>query len=197
MLSLYEIGVNLILPRGTKLAASLDKGCIWRQSRGSVVELSMYDGMLLAEKIGMAQQWYDELDSLSFSNPTSSEELGMDDLEHTNEESPDKNLEFGTYIQSVVDVSRGVGEVIIDSVVYLTLDESSPSTGEDPSHSPRILDILDKEKSRKNEELCFSLFSESCNEHHLVFMKHAHVQIRLKCSDDAPTDTPLQVNVVL
>jgi hypothetical protein len=181
-----EIGVNLILPRGTKLAAPLDKGCIWQQSRGSVVELSMYDGMLIADNIGMAQQFYDELDNII----SSKEEV--DDLEHTDQ----YDLGLGTYIHSSVDVSRGVGEVIIDAVVYLTLDESSSATGDYSSHNSNIVNILKKDEPATNETC--TLFSLSCKEQqHLVFMKHAYVQIRIKCSDDAPKETNIFVNVEL
>lgn len=181
-----EIGVNLILPRGTKLAAPLDKGCIWQQSRGSVVELSMYDGMLIADNIGMAQQFYDELENVI----SSKEEV--DDIEHTDQD--DRGL--GTYIHSSVDVSRGVGEIIIDAVVYLTLDESSSATGDYTSHNSNIVNILKKDEPATNEAC--TLFSLSCKEQkHLVFMKHAHVQIRIKCSDDAPEERIFFVNVEL
>lgn len=181
-----EIGVNLILPRGTKLAAPLDKGCIWQQSRGSVVELSMYDGMLIADNIGMAQQFYDELDNVI------SIKEEVDDLEHTDQY--DQGL--GTYIHSSVDVCRGVGEIIIDAVVYLTLDESNGATGDYRSHDINIVNILQNDEQTTNETR--TLFSLICKEQqHLVFMKHAHVKIRMKCSDDAPKETNFLVNVEL
>ncbi|XP_057835424.2 uncharacterized protein LOC131045794 isoform X2 [Cryptomeria japonica] len=184
-----ELGVNLILPRGTKLAASLDKGCIWRQSRGSVVELSMYDGLLVADKVGMEQQFYDELESVLL-DPDISEEVG--EVERGDQESHS----LGTFIYSSVDVSHGVGEIMIDAVVYLTLDKSRCTTGNSTTDTHKLIDFQDKDKS-VGKEMCMSLLSEVCKGKEDVFMKHAHIQVRLKCSDDAPAERKLSINFEL
>lgn len=184
-----EIGVNLIMPKGTKLVASLDEGCVWRQSRGCVVELSMYDGMLLSDKIGVEQQFYDELDDVLLA-PDSSEE---DDLENGDQEFKD----LGTYVHSSLDVSLGVGEIIMDVVVYLALDNPTSYTEDPTSNTDNIVNVLVKSQSDE-KGMCLSLLSESCKEQqNLVFMKHVHIRIRLKCSDDATAQKKLFVNFEL
>lgn len=45
------IGIDVALPRGTILAEPLTDECLWRQGRGSLVELSTFDGELLNQKV--------------------------------------------------------------------------------------------------------------------------------------------------
>lgn len=45
------IGVDVALPRGTVLAEPLTEDNLWRQGRGSLVELSAFEGELLNQKV--------------------------------------------------------------------------------------------------------------------------------------------------
>ena len=45
------IGVDVTLPQGTVLAEPLTDDCVWRQGRGSLVELSIFDGELMTQKV--------------------------------------------------------------------------------------------------------------------------------------------------
>jgi len=45
------IGIDVTLPSGTVLAEPLTDDCLWRQGRGSLVELSTFDGELMSHKV--------------------------------------------------------------------------------------------------------------------------------------------------
>eukprot|EP00252_Welwitschia_mirabilis_P012435 TRINITY_DN2749_c1_g1_i2.p1 TRINITY_DN2749_c1_g1~~TRINITY_DN2749_c1_g1_i2.p1 ORF type:complete len:576 (+),score=115.00 TRINITY_DN2749_c1_g1_i2:942-2669(+) len=171
-----EIGVNFILPRGTRLAARVEKGCVWRQTRGSVVELSMYDGMFMSDKVGMAQEFYDYLDEVIYT-PTSEESLEF--------ESKEESEDYVTRVTSCLDISQGVGELALDVVLYLTLDESN---GHQEDHA--IVNFLQNKRQEPNSSMTYIE-----NWKDLIFLKHAHARIRLKCSDEAPSETKFHVNV--
>lgn len=47
----HLICVNVALPRGTLLAEPFTEECLWRQSRGSVVDLSTFEGELKSRKV--------------------------------------------------------------------------------------------------------------------------------------------------
>lgn len=46
-----SIGIDVALPGGTVLAEPLTEDCVWRQGRGSLVELSTFDGELITQKV--------------------------------------------------------------------------------------------------------------------------------------------------
>ncbi|KAH9328259.1 hypothetical protein KI387_000367, partial [Taxus chinensis] len=140
--------------------------------------------------VGMEQQFYDELESV-LSDPDISEEVG--ELEDGVKESQG----LGTFIYSSVDVSHGVGEIMINVVVYLTLENPSNPTRETTSNTHNIVDFLGKDKSTE-KEMSMPLLSEIWKgQEDLVFMQHAHIHIRLKCSDDAPAERKLSINFKL
>ncbi|KAH7864302.1 hypothetical protein Vadar_028038 [Vaccinium darrowii] len=60
--------LNIDTPEDTELVEPLQEGCVWRQARGAAMEVSGVDRKEASlEKVGIAQQWYDELDNLPFS----------------------------------------------------------------------------------------------------------------------------------
>ncbi|KAG7011323.1 NHL repeat-containing protein 2 [Cucurbita argyrosperma subsp. argyrosperma] len=62
------IHINVDLPTDIELVESIQEDSIWRQTRGTATEISIVEKVSgLSEKVGSAQQWYDELDSLAFS----------------------------------------------------------------------------------------------------------------------------------
>ncbi|KAI3898463.1 hypothetical protein MKX03_001361, partial [Papaver bracteatum] len=99
-----DIEVNVQIPKDTELAAPLQEGCIWRQARGSAAEVSGSEEVATsAKKVGIAQQWFEELDdNLAFSREELSEE-------------EDKNLsnfhqDSRVVINCVVNISPGTSE---------------------------------------------------------------------------------------
>ncbi|KAJ4956279.1 hypothetical protein NE237_013062 [Protea cynaroides] len=184
-----DIAVKVNIPERTMLAEPLQEGCIWRQARGSAAEISGSDSVATsAEKVGVAQQWFDELDNLAFSTPGS--ELSVQDENRIQ----DTNFEETTtvLIDSAVHLSPGTSEVIIYAVLYLKLNRTWNS-GEVPREEKArsIVDILNNDGSRKQErETCIQLMLEANTDlGEVVFMKPLHLRIRLECGDHPKTDT--------
>ncbi|XP_077252837.1 NHL domain-containing protein isoform X2 [Tasmannia lanceolata] len=202
-----DIRMHVNVPEGTELAAQLEEGCIWRQARGSAVEISAYEAVAKAsEKVGVAQQWFDELDNLAFSKP------GMESTVQDAEKIPDRNSQEKnlTHIDCAVNISPGTSEVAIYAVLYLKVNEiqSSPSDHQNTNAVEKILDISNHDRRRKQGgDACIQLMLESCKDlGDIVFMKPFHVRIRLECGDHPKaanskdiisTDTTIQVNVSL
>ncbi|XP_042482662.1 uncharacterized protein LOC122063074 isoform X2 [Macadamia integrifolia] len=184
-----DIAVNVNIPEDSMLAEPLQEGCIWRQARGSAAEISGSDSVAISsEKVGVAQQWFDELDNLAFSTPGS--ELSVHDENRTQ----DTNFEEATtvHIDSTVNLSPGTSEVIIYAVLYLKLNRTW-NTDEVPQEkkAARIVDILNTDKSGKQEkETCTQLLLEAKRDlGEVVFIKPLHLRIRLECGDNPRTDT--------
>jgi len=67
-----DVQLNIDIPEDTELVEPLQEGCVWCQARGAPMEVSGVDRKEASlEKVGIAQQWYDELDNLPFSEPES------------------------------------------------------------------------------------------------------------------------------
>ncbi|CAI9774419.1 unnamed protein product [Fraxinus pennsylvanica] len=123
-----DIELNIDIPQHTNLVEPLKEGCIWRQARGAATEIS----------VGAAQQWYDEIDSLSFS---------VQEIETSSENGsthPVEGQEGKVRIGCTINTSPGTSEVIIYAALYLRL-KRNPSSDVDNQvkKATRIADVLD------------------------------------------------------
>lgn len=188
-----DIRVNIDLPEGTQLAAPLQEGCIWRQARGSAVAVSGSEGLAASsEKVGVAQQWYDELDNLAFTNPGS--DSGVED--EVKNQDINNQEENTAHINCAVNISPGSSEVIIYTLLYLKLNEAYSSChGQDRRAAEKVLDISDHDKNGKQGvNACIELLLESCrNLREVVFMKPLHLRIRLECGDHPVLTTSKEI----
>ncbi|XP_058101541.1 uncharacterized protein LOC131245837 isoform X2 [Magnolia sinica] len=203
-----DIRVNIDIPEGTELAAPLQEGCIWCQARGSAVEVSGSEsGAASSDKVGVAQQWYDELDNLAFSKPEVVSNF-QDEEETADRSSEEDNM---VHINCAVNISPGTSEVVVNAVLYLKLNDmhGSHRDQEDMRTAEMVLDISNHDRSLKwGGDACAQLLLES---HHdlrdLVFAKPLHLRIRFECGDHPTsdnstkeivfTDSSIVVNVTL
>lgn len=106
-----DIQLNVDIPIDTELVEPLKDSNIWRQTRGAATEVSGSNNVVgITEKVGVAQQWYDELDSLAFEEvePESLEEDEKDDNNSTDTSIADRKVQ----ITCSVNTSPGTSEVI-------------------------------------------------------------------------------------
>ncbi|GAB2242128.1 hypothetical protein Droror1_Dr00018903 [Drosera rotundifolia] len=198
------IRLNVAIPSSTVLIEPAQEECIWRQVRGAALEVSRVESVgESTEKVGMAQQWYDDLDNLVFEVvseiPTSTEDcIAARDLED------DK-----VCIDCAVNTSPGTSEVIIYAAIYLKLKTAFDACyGDQEKKAAIIADILNSErwgKAERNEFVNFLAKSKG-NLEELVFVKPLHVRIQLNTlnhpkadngKDFILTDTDVDVNVTL
>ncbi|CAM6106183.1 unnamed protein product [Calypogeia fissa] len=159
--------INPVLPRGTVLAAPVEDGSIWRQAKGSIVELSIFGGSLISHKISSAQQWIDDLDDLE------------PDTQETEELTLPLKSESGIPFYSLLDASLGTGEVTIDAVLYLKYarhQESSCVSG--PSEG---IDIQEWPSQWEDQ----------------IFLKQVHLKVRLEITTSAPEERTMDFEVPL
>lgn len=198
------ISVDVSIPRGTSLVEPVSEGSVWRQGRGCLVELSVLGGDLAARKTTAAQQYVDDLIYLSHGDDESSEEsLPI----------PKPSAASGLPLFSLVDATRGTGEVVFDAVLYLK--HTGPPKGSSSSSSDQSLPTMpgtttgaERPSSStpaaatdfSNAELLLppplrrppSLFKNAKQLHDFpegtVLLKHLHIRVRLEVSDEAPED---------
>ncbi|KAH7691587.1 Six-bladed beta-propeller TolB-like protein [Dioscorea alata] len=185
-----NIKVNVDIPMETELIAPLDENCIWRQARGSAAELSRLDGPVAgSEKVGVAQQWFDELDNLAFSRPE-------DDLNPEEEKKYSSKCSQDSdkvHFNCTVNVSPGIGEVVVSAVLYLKLKKAQ-GTGGQNFDSMRLLGLKSDDSIKPEEEVCMKLLSDTCGDlQDIVFMKPLHLRIRLDCGDHPSADTQKEI----
>ncbi|KAL0371195.1 UNVERIFIED_CONTAM: hypothetical protein Sangu_0437600 [Sesamum angustifolium] len=156
-LSLYasgkvDIDLNVDVPQHTDLVEQPQEGCIWRQARGAAAEVSGVENKAASsEQVGAAQQWYDEIDNLSFSTPPE-ESSKQENSRHPGEEVQDGRVRIGCTINT----SPGTSEVIIYAALYLRLKRSSnPHLDTQDSKAARIAEIL--EPKRENQKRIYLL----------------------------------------
>ncbi|KAL2613631.1 hypothetical protein R1flu_025323 [Riccia fluitans] len=99
--------IEPILPKGTTLVAPVENSSVWRQARGSVVELSTFGGKLHSHKVSGAQQWVDDFEDLETDSENFEELVGP------------LQSEYGLPLYSFIDASLGSGEVLVDAVLYV------------------------------------------------------------------------------
>ncbi|XP_068665525.1 uncharacterized protein [Aristolochia californica] len=176
-----DIQLSVDIPECTKLAQQLQEGSFWSQARGSAVEITESEAVATSsEKVGVAQQWFDELDNLAFSKDGM--EMPIDDEErNSNEDSED---EKSVHIDCAVNISPGTSEVIVSAVLYLKLDDANNCLGE-KKVSEIVLDVPEDNRYRRlGHHACSKLLLESGRDlKDLVFMKPMHLRLRLECGD--------------
>ncbi|XP_040994310.1 uncharacterized protein LOC121240843 isoform X2 [Juglans microcarpa x Juglans regia] len=102
-----DIQLNVDIPVDTKLVEPLQEGCIWRWARGAAAEVSVVEVEAgSSEKVGVAQQWYDELDNLAFLTPEP--ELTVED---NNTAMDSKFQDERVHITCAVNTSPGTSEM--------------------------------------------------------------------------------------
>ncbi|VVA15850.1 PREDICTED: NHL [Prunus dulcis] len=202
-----SIQLNVDIPVDTELVEQLQEGCIWCQARGSATEVSgIEDVRGSSEKVGVAQQWYDELDNLaSLISPPESE---------LNEEDDSTTSEVGfqngkVFIDCVVNTSPGTSEVIVYAALYLKLRRKKELLEDNQEiYAAKIADILHSEKSGKiGRDSCIQFLLKSNRDlRDLIFMKPLQVSIKLDCLDHEKAenakdiilrDSKVEVNVSL
>ncbi|XP_020531063.1 uncharacterized protein LOC18447216 isoform X2 [Amborella trichopoda] len=199
-----EIRINVDISVGIKLAAPIQRGSFWCQARGAASMVPESDlTSKPTEEVGTAQQWFDELDNLAFVNPEPASELDIE------EEASSEKLgeDHASHIECAVDISPGTSEVVVDAVLYLKLDKTSDSLGQNLRKVERILSISSESGNQCQGDLLMQLFQESCNDiGNIIFMRDLHVRIRLeclgdssldKCRDIGPENAPIGVNIQL
>ncbi|PKU74642.1 hypothetical protein MA16_Dca004833 [Dendrobium catenatum] len=196
-----NVRVNVDIPKGSVLAAPLDENCIWRQARGSAAEVSVLEeGESLEEKVGVAQQWFDELDNLAFTN------AGLESLESSGEvdnKSIDESFQDAgkVHFNCAVNVSPGTSELIVSAALYL-----KPNPALSFKEAASLLNPQNHEDGMLERE-SFYLFLQKCEKiSDIIFTKPLHLRIKLDCGDHPTastsketilTDTRLEVNVIL
>nr|XP_011458192.1 PREDICTED: uncharacterized protein LOC101310290 [Fragaria vesca subsp. vesca] len=200
------IQLNVEIPVDTEFVEQLQEGCIWRQARGAATEvLGAEDAGGSSEKVGAAQQWYDELDNLAFSLSAPESELNVvDDCTTSDIGFQDAKV----HIDCAVNTSPGTSEVIVYAALYLKLRKQELLEDNQEKYAARIADILNSERSGKMGRDSFIQFLLKSNRdlRDLIFMKPLHVRVKLDCLDHPKaangkdiilTDSNIEVNVSL
>ncbi|VVA96700.1 unnamed protein product [Arabis nemorensis] len=206
-----SIRLNIEIPPCTELVEPIQESCIWRQARGVITEVSNAGSAEEpSEKVGVSQQWYDELDSLAKEIATpelAEEEEEVDDTIPSEIESEEDGR---IHIDCTVNTSPGSGELIVYAALYLRLakNEETESANQEEL-ARRITDILKPamNMTTMNEDLFVKLLLKSKRElRDIVFLKPMHVRIRLDSMDHPKaensrdvilTDSSAQVDVSL
>ncbi|XP_008776209.2 uncharacterized protein LOC103696382 isoform X2 [Phoenix dactylifera] len=180
-----NIQVYVDIPLGTELATPMEESCIWRQARGSAVELSGSGDGISTEKVGVAQQWFDELDNLAFSKPELEADI-QDEEVPPGRGFQDKDK---VHFDCAVSISPGTGEVVVSAVLYLKVKKTQDNGEEQKNIAERILDYQ-KHEDRISENACTELLFKTCRDmQYMIFMKPLHLRIRLECGDHPAAET--------
>ncbi|KAK9055656.1 hypothetical protein SSX86_026741 [Deinandra increscens subsp. villosa] len=195
-----DIKINVEIPEDTELVEPLNEGCIWRQTRGTATEtLVAKNKAESTEKIGVAQQWYDELDDLA--------SLTEKELNSQEDKPLDANLQDGKIsIDCAVNTSPGTSEVIINAALYLRIqNETNDSTKQRLTRLVRISNPSGKDNSQT--EVCAQILSTSNKApEEFVFLRPLHVRLKINSRDHPKaenskdiilTDSFVEVNVSL
>ncbi|KAK2411614.1 haloacid dehalogenase hydrolase family protein [Trifolium repens] len=199
-----DIHLSVDVPADIELVEPLQDSCIWRQARGAATEISGMDDPSSIDKVGVAQQWYDELDYIAAPKPE--HEIPKDD-------NLDKNIvvedDDKIHINSSVCTSPGTSEVVIFAALYCKL-KKIPNTndGNQEKYAARILDFLSSKRSGKSERDSWNAFllQSKGDLRDLIFTKLLHARVRLNTFDHPKaenqrdfilTDSSIKVNVLL
>ncbi|GLU07907.1 hypothetical protein SLE2022_248460 [Rubroshorea leprosula] len=199
-----DIRLYVDIPPDTEVVESLQESCIWLQARGAANEVSGVEHAAgSSEKVGVAQQWYDELDNLAFS--TAESELNVEDEDTTSDM---KTQDGRIRIDCAVNTSPGTSEVIVYAALYLRLKRNPDSQEDNPEkYAARIADILTGRNGGMRRDSCFQFLSKSKRDlRDLIFLKPLHVRIKFESPDHPKadhsksvilTDSSVDVNVSL
>ncbi|CDY24650.1 BnaA05g30490D [Brassica napus] len=178
-----SIRLSIEIPQCTELVEPLQESCIWRQARGSITEVSNAGSAVEpSEKVGVSQQWYDELDNLAkeIVNPELAEEKEEEQEEDVSQvESEDDGR---IHIDCSVNTSPGTSELIVYAALYLRLAKNEETEGASQEKlARRIADVLKpaRNMTTMDEELFVKVLLKSKREvRDIVFLKPVHVRIR-------------------
>ncbi|KAF8669869.1 hypothetical protein HU200_051045 [Digitaria exilis] len=197
-----NITVSIGIPVDTELAAPLAENCICRQVRGSGAEISGSDGSETpTEKVGIAQQWYDELDNLAFSEVPEEPSTA-----HGGDEKPaDQSYQDQRRVQfaCTVNVSPGTCELLASAALYLKPARAIGDRVELTALVKRILGGCQRREEHAGVEL---LMGSREDVRDLVVMRPVHLRLRLECGDHPAgatnketisTESSLKIDVAL
>ncbi|KAK1420599.1 hypothetical protein QVD17_22318 [Tagetes erecta] len=195
-----DIKINVEIPEDTELVEPLVEDCIWRQTRGTATETSVAKNKAEStEKIGVAQQWYDELDDLA--------SLTQKELDTDVDTISDAKVQDGKIsIDCAVNTSPGTSEVIINAALYLRIQNSTSNSKK--QQLARLLHISNLgEKDSFQTEACVQILSTSKKTpEEFVFLRPLHVRLKINSLDHPKaenskdiilTDSFVQVDVSL
>lgn len=185
-----NILMKVLVPEDMDLIEPLDKSCIWCQARGTAMEVSGAESKAdSSEKVGVAQQWYDEIDHLTF---TTSEVESRTAAETTGDS---RIVQEGTVcIDCTVSASPGTSEVIVYAPLYLRLKRSLSSSPDDRvKNASRIADIIDPLRKPTRDSVIQLLSSSKRDIKDLIFVKPLHVRLKLDCGHHPKADNSKSV----
>ncbi|KAF8006215.1 hypothetical protein BT93_K0494 [Corymbia citriodora subsp. variegata] len=172
-----HIKLNVDIPKDTELMEPVQEGSIWRQARGAATEVrESEDDMGSSEKVGVSQQWFNELDNLAFTVPES-ESIVEDNDSASDMRIDNKNV----CIDCAVNTSPGSSEVIVYAALYLRLRRNLDVLEDDRERYARILSdlVVPKSSGKRDGHLCREILLKSTTDFRdLVFVKPLHVRIK-------------------
>lgn len=198
-----DIQLKVDIPEYVDLIEPLGESCIWRQTRGAATEISKADSTITSsEKVGIAQQWYDEIDHLAFS--TSEIEATIEEATMScGEEIPEGKVEISCSVNS----SPGTSEVIISAALYLRLKKDSDGRSDSRQRkADRIADLLNPGTMVSRDVILQFLLASKRDLEEIIITRPVHVRLKFECpnhpkadnsKDIILTDTSLNVNVAL
>ncbi|KAL0744226.1 hypothetical protein Bca4012_085739 [Brassica carinata] len=188
-----SIMLKIEIPQCTELVEPVQESCIWRQARGSITEVSNAGSAAEpSEKVGVSQQWYDELDNLAkeIVNPELAEEAEEEQEEDTSlvESEDDGRIR----IDCSVNTSPGTSELIVYAALYLRLAKNEETEGASQEElARRIADVLKpaRNMTTMDEDMFVKVLLKSKREvRDIVFLKPVHVRIRFDTMDHPKAD---------
>ncbi|XP_056842449.1 uncharacterized protein LOC108857050 isoform X2 [Raphanus sativus] len=187
-----SITLKIEIPQCTELVEPVQESCIWRQARGSITEVSNAGSAVEpSEKVGISQQWYDELDNLAkeIVNPELAEEEEEKEEDVSEVESGDDGR---IRIDCSVNTSPGSSELIVYAALYLRLAKNVETEGASQEElARRIADVLKpaRNMTTMDEDLFVKVLLKSKREvRDIVFLKPVHVRIRFDTMDHPKAD---------
>ncbi|CAA7017137.1 unnamed protein product [Microthlaspi erraticum] len=195
-----SIRLNIEIPKGTELVEPIQESCVWRQARGAINDVSSAGSAAEqpSEKVGVSQQWYDELDSLAkeIANPelAEEEEEQEEDINPSEIESEDDGR---IHIDCIINTSPGTSELIVYAALYLRLaknEETESASQEELAR--RVAEILKptRNMTTMNEDLFVEVLLKSKRQvRDIVFVKPMHVRIKLDSKDHPKADNSRDV----
>ncbi|KZV56436.1 hypothetical protein F511_08334 [Dorcoceras hygrometricum] len=180
---IVDIELYINVPPQTELVEQPQEGCIWRLARGAASEVSgLGNKAASTEKVGIAQQWYDELDNLCYSTP-------LEEESSTAEESKPVVQEGVARVGCTINTSPGTSEVIILAALYLRLKKNTISTTESrEDKAARIVDIMDPSKRIKSDLLVKILTASTRDLEEVIFLRHLYVRLKFDSLDHPKAD---------
>lgn len=186
------IVLNVAIPGDVNLVEPLEEKSVWCHARGSAIEVSGAESRVASsEKVGVAQQWYDEIDNLTFATSETDSSI-----EEQAKNSDCKVKDGSVCIKCIVNTSPGTSEVIIYAPLYLKL-KNSPISTSDAQHksAARLAEILDPNGGPRRDSLIQFLLRSNKSLHDLVFLKPLHVRLNFECGNHPKADNSKNITL--